>query len=194
MTVLYADDLRKQLKAVDRTLQTLVNERHDALILMAEKEFLFKRISADGPQSRSATMLNSLPRIIAALASEARALESKISEQQMLHISLRLKLQSAPKRPRSRSIDARIAASGSREVGIAAKGRLIDCNIALGVWDSALVAAKATASKFDVGVPASAKEAIKARWMERFPGFNLIEENGNYHVVPTIVKGSVRKK
>jgi len=90
-------------------------------------------------------------------------------------------LKFAPKRPRSRSKEASIAASGSKAI----RRALVEMQSRepLIAWETGTTAAQDTATKYKMAVPASSLSAMEQTWMDCFPGWRLVQENGVYRVV-----------
>jgi hypothetical protein len=131
MAIVYADEVRQDLKSTKQRLKTLSDQWADhqkERIRMASLLDSLRTLGQRGP-----TLDHALPsRKIEELDRKIATLEVKIGREQKGLDALQAKLSSAPKRPKIRSNVASIAASGSREIN--AKARQFDRNSLWTTW------------------------------------------------------------
>jgi hypothetical protein len=165
--VAFAEDLRKELQAVEKRITALGWDRHRLLKEQLRLKQLSEKVSFADPSAKYSSYCIDLLRKCVALGSDAKLVESKIRGQETIRRDLQGRLQTAPNRPRTRSQAASIAASGSKEFNVAI-GR--DATVGE-AWTDALVACLETA-KARCGlksIPEEAKEIMRMRALKRHP-------------------------
>src|SRR5260370_15548656 len=191
--VKYADDVRKQLKAEGKKQMRLAGEMQDALRLRRKDTKMFERVLADGPQSPYFHLLDSLIQNETELRRRMTALQAQIADSQRVTIRLNKELASAPKRPRPRSKEASIAASGSKAINAEAKQR--PPLAAAEIWGDGIEAAHKTAcDRYDLGtIPCPSFELLNTRLATIFPTVVFVQHDGAYPVVSNLPRRSARQ-
>jgi len=174
MAVIYADEVRRNLKNAKQDLKELSDQRADRQKERIQKKALLSTISTIGQKGPVLVDAAAIKRLIAQLDHEIRRLTVEIDKQQKRCGSLQEKVGTAPKKPKTRSNLASIAASGSREIN--AKARQFDIdktwtawkrNSDRGtpesvLWAAGMAAAKNTAEKYGIDlVPESSMQVMK---------------------------------
>jgi hypothetical protein len=162
MALVYADEIRKELKALERRIKDLRWKHHRFLKEEMHVRHSHDRIGLGDP--RHFDLATHEKRV--ALITEAKKVAAEMHQQEGIQRVLQLRLETAPKRPRPRSHNASIAASGSKAFNATLKnGKAVK-----DAWNDAMIAASETAGKYALSsVPNDAKAIIRKRVMKRHP-------------------------
>jgi hypothetical protein len=167
MALVYADEIRREVAALERRIKALGLQEHrcrkESLRI---KQLGEKRAFGASSQQQATSMLQAIERTVPLIA-EANRIAAEIEVQLRLKRDLQVRLRSAPERPRTRSHVASIAASGSKEFNAAIKR---GSSVAV-AWMDALVACLETArTRFGLNaVPEDAKATMRGRALKRHP-------------------------
>ena len=174
MAVIYADEVRRNLKNAKQDLKGLSDQWADRQKERTKKMALLSTISNIGQRGSDQIDSGAVRQEITRLDREIRRLTVEIDKQQKRCGALNEKVGTAPKRPKTRSHVASIAASGSREINEKARQFDIDKtwttwkrNTDRGtpesvLWAAGMAAAKNTAKKYGIDfVPESSVQIMK---------------------------------
>jgi len=121
MALIYAEDIRQNLRSMKQHLKDLANQRADKQKKQIQETRLLSTISILGQRGAVRIDPVRLGDSIAQLDREIRRLTVEIGNQEKQCDALQVNLSKAPKRPKTRSQAASIAASGSRAINDKAK-------------------------------------------------------------------------
>jgi len=198
MAVIYADEVRRNLRNAKQDLKELSDQRADRQRERIQKKALLSTISTIGQKGPVLVDAAAIRRLIAQLDHEIRRLTFEIDKQQKRCGALNEKVGTAPKRPKTRSHVASIGASGSREIN--AKARQFDKDKIWTswkrnadrdtpetlLWSAGLAAAKNTANKYGSDFVPEESIAIMKRTLK-----NVLEER-KAHVLAAARRNPLR--
>jgi len=162
MALVYADDIRKELKALERRIKDLAWREHR----FRKEELRLRHLNERYALGSPAHIRPDLLKRCVALTTEATNVAAEIHQQERIVRDLQERLKTAPKRPRSRTHKANIAASGSKAFNATLKnGKPVKV-----AWADAMDAALATSRKYAASsVSEDAKMIIRKRAIKRHP-------------------------
>jgi hypothetical protein len=192
MAIVYADEVRQNLMSTKQRLKALVNALVDK-----EKERLRKRNLLDSLWTlgqRGPTLDQAPPsRDIARLDREIGTLKVEIGREQKGLDALQAKLTTAPKRPKTRSNVASIAASGSRAIKAASNASSLES--AAVAWEDGIAAALHTAEKYGLKrIPVESLTIMGHRLADCYPGARLVQKDGPYPCIDPVARKRVVSK
>jgi hypothetical protein len=175
----YADEVRRDRKDADRCLKDLVNKRVQKEKERIEKASLLDEIETIGQRGTSIDPVR-LRSNIAQLKKEILELGVEIDKQRMVYHAFKDELDTAPRRPKTRTPAASIAASGSRAINDKArqfdrqslwttwKGGADRGTPETMLWSAGKAAARKTAKdRYDLDTLPPESEAIMKRTMDK---------------------------
>jgi hypothetical protein len=184
----YADEVRRDRKTADRSLKELVNKRVQKKKDRLKWHSLLIEIETIGQRGNSIDPVR-LRSNIAQLGKEISDLGVEIDNQRKIYEAFNDELKMAPKRPKTRSQAASIAASGVRAINAAANRRPKPWSAKI-AWENGIAAATTTADKYKKPIPGESIAIMESRLIEHYPRAQFEQTAGLY---PT-VRGSVVSK
>jgi hypothetical protein len=121
MALVYAEEIRQGLRQMKQDLKDVVNRRVDKQKERIQQIALLSTISTTGQRGQTQVDPSRLRKSIERLDRDIHRLTIEIGQQEKRWDALHEKLGKAPKRPKTRSQVASIAASGSRAINDKAK-------------------------------------------------------------------------